>query len=131
MIESPADWKVVVRYADKSRMLSEGFTWVKVELRNCDGQPQTPGRIMCDSKTGGPQKRQQWRLVCQKFLSNGRKAHNITSALKTMLGCASTRLRQVNLVNAEVIPQDSTSPQQATPTKDTEISDTTSMAQKT
>ena len=36
MIESPADRKVVVRYADKSCRLSEGFTWVKVDLRYCD-----------------------------------------------------------------------------------------------
>ena len=44
---------------------------------------------------------------------------------------ASTRLRQVNLVNAEVIPQGSTSPQQAQLTKDKKISDTTSMVKKT
>ena len=37
MIESPANYKVVVRYADKSCMLSEGFTWAKIELRSCDG----------------------------------------------------------------------------------------------
>ena len=43
MIESPVDCKVVVRHADKSCMLSEGFTWVKVELRNCDGSATDPG----------------------------------------------------------------------------------------
>ena len=37
MIESPADRKLVVRHADKSCKLSEGFTWVNVELRYCDG----------------------------------------------------------------------------------------------
>ena len=37
MIESLADCKVVVRYADKSCVLSEGCTLAKVELRNCDG----------------------------------------------------------------------------------------------
>ena len=37
MIESPADRKVVVRYAGKSCRLSDGCTWVKVELRCCDG----------------------------------------------------------------------------------------------
>ena len=37
MIENHADRKVVVRYADKPCMLSEVFTWAKVELRNCDG----------------------------------------------------------------------------------------------
>ena len=42
-IESPADCKVVVRYADKYCMLSEGCTWAKVELRNCDGSTADPG----------------------------------------------------------------------------------------
>ena len=37
MIESLADCKVVVRYADTSCVLSERSTWAKVELRNCDG----------------------------------------------------------------------------------------------
>ena len=40
------------------------------------------------------------------------------------------KLRQVNLVNAEVIPQDLTSPQQATLTNDKKTSDTTCMAEK-
>ena len=43
MIESPADCKVVVRYADKYCMLSEGCTWAKVEPRNCDGSTVDPG----------------------------------------------------------------------------------------
>ena len=43
MIESPADCKVVVRYADKSCVLSEGCIWVKVELRNGDGSAADPG----------------------------------------------------------------------------------------
>ena len=43
IIESPADCKVVVRHADKSCMLSEGFTWVRVELRNWDGSAADPG----------------------------------------------------------------------------------------
>ena len=47
-----------------------------------------------------------------------------------MSTCASTRLRQVNLVNAEVIPQDSTSRQQATLTKDNKTSNTTSITEK-
>ena len=43
MIESPADCEIVVRHADKSCMLSEGFTWVKVDLRNYDGSAADPG----------------------------------------------------------------------------------------
>ena len=43
MIESPADCKVVVRYADKYCVLSEGCTWAKVELRNCDRTTADPG----------------------------------------------------------------------------------------
>ena len=42
MIESPADCKVVVRYAAADCMLSEVFTWAKVELRNCDGSAADP-----------------------------------------------------------------------------------------
>ena len=54
--------------------------------------------------------------------------HHLRS--QTTLGYARTRLRQVNLVNAEVIPQDLTPPQQATLTIDKKTSDTTSMAEK-
>ena len=43
MIESPADCKVVVRYADKSCVLREGCTWATAELRNCDGSTADPG----------------------------------------------------------------------------------------
>ena len=42
MSESPADCKVVVRYADKSCVLREGCTWAKAELRNCDGSTADP-----------------------------------------------------------------------------------------
>ena len=42
-IKSPADCKVVVSRADKFCMLSEGFTWMKVELRICDGSTADPG----------------------------------------------------------------------------------------
>ena len=43
MIESLADCKVGVRYADKSCVLREGCTWAKAELRNCDGSTADPG----------------------------------------------------------------------------------------
>ena len=43
MIESLAGCKVVVRYADKACMFSEGFTWAKVELRKCDGSAADSG----------------------------------------------------------------------------------------
>ena len=52
MIESTADCKVVVRHADKSCMLSEGFTWVKVELRNCDGSAADPGSYYVQFQDG-------------------------------------------------------------------------------
>ena len=57
-----------------------------------------------------------------------RSEHPLRS--QTALGYASTRLRRPNLVNAEVLPQDSTSPLQVTLTKDKTTSDTTSMAKK-
>ena len=130
MIESPADRKVIVRHADKSCMLSEGFTWVKVELRNCDGSAAdprsyyvrlqdewTPKEAIVDA--GLSEVPLQWAEGSE---------HHLRS--QTASGYASTSLRQVNLVNAEVIPQDSTSPQQATLTKDKKTSGTTSMAKK-
>ena len=55
--------------------------------------------------------------------------HHLRS--QATLGYANTRLKQVNLVNAEVISQDSTSTQQATLTKGRKISDTTPMVMKT
>ena len=54
--------------------------------------------------------------------------HHLRS--QTTIGYASTRLRQVNLVNVEVICQDLTSPQQATLAIDKKTSDTTAMAEK-
>ena len=114
MIESPVDCKAVVRHADKSCMLSEEFTWVKVELRICDGSaadPEsyyvrfqdewTPNEAIMDA--GLSEIPLQWAEGSE---------HHLRS--QPTLGYARTRLRQVNLVNAEVIPQDSTSPQQAT-----------------
>ena len=118
-----ADCKVVVRHADKSCMPSEGFTWVKVELRNCDGSAAdtgsyyvrfqdgwTPSEAIVDGLSEIPL---QWAEGSE---------HHLRSQAK--LGYANTRLKQVNLVNAEVIPQDSTSPQQATLTKARKTSDT-------
>ena len=43
MIESLADCKVAVRYADKTCKLSEGFTWAKLDLSNFDGSAAYPG----------------------------------------------------------------------------------------
>ena len=87
MIESPADCKVVVRHADKSCMLSEGFTWVRVELRNCDGSAADPGSY----------------YVREAIVDAG----------------------------LSEIPQDSTSPQQATLTEGRRTNDTTPIVMKT
>ena len=130
MIESPVDCKVFVRYADKSDVLSEGCTWAKVELRNGDGSAADPSLYYVrfeDERT--PKK-----VVVDADLSEiplqwaEGSEHHLRS--QTTLGYARTRLRQVSLVNAEVIPQDLTSPQQATLTIDKKTSDTTSMAEK-
>ena len=64
------------------------------------------------------------------FLFNKADGSERHLRFQTTLGYGSTRLRQVNLVNAEVIPQDPTFLQQATLTKDKKASDTTSMARK-
>ena len=55
--------------------------------------------------------------------------HHLRSQAK--FGYANTRLKEFNLVNAEVTLQDSTSPQQATLTKGRKISATTPMVVKT
>ena len=71
--------------------------------------------------------------ICKIFLSSPIKwmAQSITSALKhhVRVWKHKARLRQVNLMNAKVIPQDPMFLQQATLTKD-KASDTTSMARK-
>ena len=54
--------------------------------------------------------------------------HHLRS--QTTIEYASTRVRQVNLVNTEVTPQNLTSPQLATLAIDKKINDTTSMAEK-
>ena len=119
-----------MRHADKSCMLSEGFTWVKVELRNCDGSAADPGLYYVRFQDG-------W-TPSEAIVDAGLSAiplqwtegseHHLRS--QATLGYANTRLKQVNLVNAEVIPQDSTSPQQATLTKGRKTSDTISMVMK-
>ena len=117
MIESPADCKVVVRHADKSCMLSEGFTWVKIELRNCDGSAADPGSYYARFQDGWTPS----EAIVDAGLSEiplqwaEGSEHHLRS--QATLGYSNKRLKQVNLVNAEVIPQDSTSPQQATLTK--------------
>ena len=128
MIESPADCKVIVRHARKSCMLSEGFTWVKVELRNCDGSAADTGSYYVRFQDGWTPS----EAIVDAGLSEiplqwaEGSEHHLRS--KATLGYANyTRLNQVNLVNAEVIPQDSTSSQQATLTKGRKTSDTTPM----
>ena len=131
MMESPADCKVVVRHADKSSMLSEGFTWVKVELRNCDGSAADPGSCYIRFQDGWTPS----EAIVDAGLSGvplqwaKGSEHHLRS--QATLGYANTRLKQVNLVNAEVIPQGSTSPQQATLTKGRKPSNTTPMVMKT
>ena len=82
MIESPAHRKVVLRHAGKSCMPSEGFTWAKVKLRNFDGPAADPGLHDVRFQEGWTSKDAILDVVCQKLLSNGRKAQSITSALK-------------------------------------------------
>ena len=131
MIESPVDCKVVVRHADKSCMLNEGFTWVKVELRNCDGSAADPGSYYVRFQDGWTPS----EAIVDAGLSEiplqwaEGSEHHLRS--QATLGYANKRLKQVNLVNAEVIPQDSTSPQQATLTKGKKTSDTIPMVMKT
>ena len=118
-----ADCKVVVRHADKSCMLSEGFTWVKVELRNCDGSAADPGSYYVRFQDGWTPSEAIVDGLSEIPLQWAEGSeHHLRSQAK--LGYANTRLKQVNLVNAEVIPQDSTSPQQATLTKARKTSDT-------
>ena len=118
-----ADCKVVVRHADKSCMPSEGFTWVKVELRNCDGSAADPGSYYVRFQDGWTPSEAIVDGLSEIPLQWAEGSeHHLRSQAK--LGYANTRLKQVNLVNAEVIPQDSTSPQQATLTKARKTSDT-------
>ena len=111
-------------------MLGEGFTWAKVEVRNCGGLAADPGSYYVRFQDGWTPK----EAIVDAGLSEiplqwaEGSEHHLRS--QTTLGYASTRLRQVNLVNAEVIPPDLTSPQQATLTKYKKTSDTTSMAEK-
>ena len=131
MIESPANCKVVVRHADKCCMLSEGFTWVRAELRNCDGSAADPGSYYVRFQDGWTPS----EAIVDAGLSEiplqwaEGSEHHLRS--QATLGYANTRLKQVNLVNAEVIPQDSTSPQQATLTEGRRTSNTTPMVMKT
>ena len=131
MIEGPANCKAVVRHADKSCMLSEGITWVKVELRNCDGSAADPGSYDVRLQDEWTPK----EAIVDAGLSEIplQRAEGLADYLRSQatLGFASTRLRQVDLVNAEVIPQDSTSLQQTTMTNDKKTSDTTPMVKKT
>ena len=131
MIESTADCKVVVSHADKSCMLSEGFTWVKAELRNCDGSDADPRSYYERFHDGWTPN----EAIVDAGLSDIplQRAEGSDHHLRSQatLGFANTRLRKVNLVNAKVIPQDSTSPQQATLTKETKTSDTTPTVKKT
>ena len=118
-----ADCKVVVRHADKSCMPSEGFTWVKVELRNCDGSAADPGSYYVRFQDGWTPSEAIVDGLSEIPLQWAEGSeHHLRSQAK--LGYANTRLKQVNLVNAEVIPQDSTSPQHATLTKARKTSDT-------
>ena len=130
MIERPADCKVVVRYADKSCVLSEGCIWVKVGLRNGDGSAAYPGLYYVRFKDElTPNEAIVDAILSEIPLHRAESSeHHLRS--QTTLGYARPRLRQVNLVNAEVIPQDLTSPQQATLTKDKKTSDTTCIAEK-
>ena len=131
MIESPADCRFVVRHADKSSMLSEGFTWVRVELRNCDGSAADPGSYYVRFQNGWtPSEAIVDAGLSEIHLQRAEGSeHHLRS--QATLGYANAKLKQVNLVNAEVIPQDSTSPQQATLTEGRRTSDTTLMVMMT
>ena len=130
MIESPADCKVVVRYADKFCVLSKGFTWAKVEFRNGDGSAADPGLYYVRFEDGWTPKKAVVDAGSSEIPLQWAEGSEHHLRSQTTLGYARTRLRQVNLVNAEVIPQYLTSPQQATLTIDKKTSDTTSMAEK-
>ena len=111
-------------------MLSEGFTRVKVELRNCDGSAANPGLYYVRFQAGWTPKEAIVDAGLSEIPLQWAEGSEHHPHSQTTLGYASTILRQVNLVNAEVIPQYSTSPQHATLTKDKKTSDTTSMAKK-
>ena len=111
MIESPADCKVVVRHADKSCMLSEGYTWVKAELRNCDGSAADPGSYYVRFQDGWTPNEAIVDAGLSYILLQWAEGSEHHFRSQATLGYANTRLRQVNSVNAEVIPQTSTSPQ--------------------
>ena len=112
-------------------MLSEGFTWVRVELRNCDGSAADPGSYYVRFQDGWTPS----EAIVDAGLSEiplqwaEGSAHHLRS--QATLGYANTRLKQVNLVNAEVIPQDSTPPQQVTLTEGKRTSNTTPVVTKT
>ena len=112
-------------------MLSEGFKWAKVELRNCDGSAADSGSYYVRFHDGWtPKEAIVYAGLSEISLQWAEGSeHHLRS--QTTLGYASTRLRRVNLVNAVVIPQDSTSPQQGTLRKDNKTSDATSKAKKT
>ena len=130
MIESLADCKVVVRYADKSCMLSEGISWLKIDLRNCDRPVVDPVSYYVRFQDGWAPKEAIVETGLSEMPLQWTESSERHLRTQTTLRYVSTRLRQVNLVNAEVIPQDSTSSQQATLAKDKETSDTTSMTEK-
>ena len=71
MIESPADRKVVVRYADKFCRLNEGFTRAKVDLRNCDGPAADYESLYVRFQDGWTPKEAIVDAVCQNSSPTG------------------------------------------------------------
>ena len=120
-----------MRHADKFCMLSEGFTWVKTELRNCDGSAADPRSYYVRFHDGWTPNEAIMDAGLSEIPLQRAEGSDHHLRFQAKLGFVNTRLRQVNLVNAEVIPQDSTSPQQATLTKEKETSDTTPTVKKT
>ena len=102
----------------------------EIELRNCDGSIVDPILYYVRFQDGWTPKEAMVETGLSEIplqWTEGSERHLRT---QTTLRYASTRLRQANLVNAEVIPQDSTSSQQATLIKDKKTIDTTSMTEK-
>ena len=85
-------------------MLSEGFTWVRVELRNCDGSAADPGSYYVRFQDGWTPS----EAIVDAGLSEiplqwaEGSAHHLRS--QATLGYANTRLKQVNLVNGRGDP---------------------------
>ena len=103
---------------------------MKIEFINCDGSAADPGSYYVRFQYGWvPKEAMMDAGLSEAPLQRAEGSeHHLRSQATS--GYTSTRLRQVNLVNAEVIPQDSMSDQQATLTKDKKTSDTTSIAKK-